>query len=231
MKTKPTLLTIILYIFLFALISSFIFIYYFQKKITPIYITYAEREIRHLTTIVINNSIKKYLDKYSNQNLLEINKDSNKNLTLIHYNTIAINKATNKIAQILQSDLENMTKGNFQKINLKLNTITKEEYEKLNKGLIFTISLGNITGNLLLENLGPKIPLKISLVGEIAANIKTKVKEYGLNNAMIEIYVETKTIESIQMPFLSKEITIKNNIPLTIEIIQGNIPEYYMQNK
>ena len=30
------------------------------------------------------------------------------------------------------------------------------------------------------------------------------------------------------MPFLSKEITITNKIPLTMEMIQGSIPEYYI---
>ena len=48
---------------------------------------------------------------------------------------------------------------------------------------------------------------------------------------MLEIYINTKITTLIQMPFLSKEVTIKNKIPLTIEIIQGNIPEYYIDNK
>jgi len=39
----------------------------------------------------------------------------------------------------------------------------------------------------LLSNLGPKIPVKFDLVGEVIINIETKITNYGINNAMMEI--------------------------------------------
>ena len=227
MKNKPSLLTIIIYIFFLSLLSSLILIYQFQKKLGPNLIICAERDIKHLTTLVINNSIRKYHKKINTNNLLEYN-NTNKEIALIHYNVAAINHATIELNKLLEKDLENMIKGNFKDIQLKLNTITEEQYEKINNGIIFTISSGALTKNSLLANIGPKIPLKLSLVENINTNIKPKVTEYGLNNCLVEIYAEVKTTISIQMPFLSKEITIQNKIPLTMEIIQGKLPEYYI---
>ena len=228
MKKKIPITTIVLYLILFALISAFIFIYYFQKTLGPGLIRCAENEVRYITTLVMNNSIRKYNKENISNNYLEITKNNKGEITLIRYNTKAINDTTTKITELLEKDLQNLTKANFKDIDLKLNTITEDYYEKINDGIIFTISSGTATGNNLLANIGPKIPLKLKLVGEVETNLKSKVKEYGLNNAMIELYIECKATTIIQMPFLSKEITITNKIPLTMEIIQGNLPEYYM---
>ena len=230
MKKKVSKLTVILYLLLISLICSCIFIYYFEKTLGPSLITCAENEVRYLATQVINNSIKKYHKNNNKINFFEMEKNSQKEITLVKYNTKEINKATTIITEILEKDLLNLTKGNIKELDLNLNTITQEYYEKINDGVIFTISSGASTGNSLLANIGPKIPLKLKLVGEVNTELKSKVTEYGLNNALIEIYLDTKVIMVIQMPFLSKKIIIENKIPLTMEIIQGNIPEYYLGN-
>ena len=219
-------LTIILYLILISLILSIIFIYYFQKQLGKPLITCAENNVKEITTIVINNGIKKYHHISNINNILNQEKNNQGEITHIEYNTKIINEEKQKITDILEKDLQLMIKGDFQKLDLK--NITDIYYEKINNGIIFSIPIGTATGNLLLSNLGPKIPLKLKLVGEINTNIKTNIKEYGLNNALIEIYLETKTTTVIQMPFLSKKITIKNNIPLTMEIIQGYIPGYML---
>ena len=219
-------LTIILYLILISLILSIIFIYYFQKQLGNSLITCAENNVKEITTIVINNGIKKYQHISNINNILNQEKNNQGEITHIEYNTKIINEEKQKITDILEKDLQLMIKGDFQKLDLK--NITDIYYEKINNGIIFSIPIGTATGNLLLSNLGPKIPLKLKLVGEINTNIKTNIKEYGLNNALIEIYLETKTTTVIQMPFLSKKITIKNNIPLTMEIIQGYIPGYML---
>ena len=228
MKKKPSLLTILLYIFLLSLITSFILIYYFNKVLGKNIIVYAENEVKYLTTIVINNSIKKYNQESNSANYLIIEKNTKGEINLISYNTKLINQATTKITEILETDLKYLTQANFQKINIKIDTIPKEYYDKIKECTILTIPIGNITGNNLLNNIGPKIPIKIKLVDNVNTIFKTKVKEYGLNNALIETYIEVKVTIAIQMPFLSKKINIKNQIPLTTQLIQGTIPEYHI---
>ena len=226
MKKKPSLLTILLYINLFALISSLIFIYNFQKKLGPELIKSGENQVKYIENLIINNSIRKYLKE--NQNISFIKRKDTK---LIEYDITKINNASIKITEIIENDLKKMIAGNLKDIDLKINTITQEYYEKINNGIIFIVSLGSATGNSLLANIGPQIPLKLKLVGDTKTEIKSEVKEYGLNNAMIEIYAKITTSTIIQMPFLSKKITITNKIPLTIEIIQGTLPEYYIGNR
>ncbi len=229
-KKKKPFFTIILYLFLFSLIASFIFIYHFQKKLGPELIKCAENQVKYLESLVINNSIRKYQKATNNTSFLKKN-ENNQNITMIEYDTKSINEAKIKITEILEKDLLNMMKGNLKEIDLNLDKITKDYYEQIEDGIIFTVSVGTATGNSLLANIGPKIPLKLKLVGNVNSEIESKVSEYGLNNAMIEIDIKVTTTTIIQMPFLSKEITIVNNIPLNMQIIQGNLPEYYIGNQ
>ena len=230
MKKKPSIFNFFLYFFLTVFLCAIIFIYHFEKRIGPSLIKCAEENVEYLMTLVMNNSIKKYHNQIKDVNYLTINKDRSGEIQLISYNTKAINQAKIQITDILEKDLQNLAKGNFQEIDLKLDTITKDYYEKIKDGVIFTVSAGAATGNSLLTNLGPKIPIKLILVGEINTIINSKVTEYGLNNAMIELFIKTEATAIIQMPFISKKIMVTNEFPLTMEIIQGVLPQYYIGN-
>ena len=230
MRKKTTIFTIILYLILVTFILSITLIYYLQKKLGSNLIICAENQITHLTNIIINNSIKNYQSKNNFNNILTINKNNKNEITLIEYNTITINKLKTELTEIIEKDILYMIKGKLNEIYIKLKSITDNYYEQINKGIIFTIPIGSATGNPFLANLGPKIPIKLSLVDNVSVNIETKVTEYGLNNAMIEIYLKTEVITNIQMPFLSKQIKVDNQMPISIQIIQGILPKYYLEN-
>ena len=129
---------------------------------------------------------------------------------------------------MLETDMDHTSEGNIELIGLNLNKLSDDSYEKTDDGIIFTVSIGSATGNYFFANIGPKIPLNLKTVGDITGNINTDIKEYGLNNAMIEVSIELTITTIIHMPFLSKEVTVTNKIPLTMEIIQGTIPNYYL---
>ena len=121
-----------------------------------------------------------------------------------------------------------MVKGDLTAIGLNLNKLSDEYYEKTSDGILFTVSIGSATGNPFFANIGPKIPLNLQTIGDATAEITTNITEYGVNNALIEVSIQLEATTIIQMPFLSKEVTVRNTIPLTMEIIQGTIPGYYL---
>ena len=82
-------------------------------------------------------------------------------------------------------------------------------------------------GNSLLANLGPKIPVRLNLYGDISSEIQTTITNYGINNAMLEASVVMTLEERVILPFVSKQIKIESRIPIAMKLIRGNIPEYY----
>ena len=229
MKKKPPIITFSLYLITITIICATIFIYFFAKQLGTGLIDCAEDEVKHLTSLIMSNCIKKYLDETPNLNLITIERNNN-SIERIQYNTKILNQTKAKILDMLEVDLDYMTDGTLDKIGLNLNKLSDVYYEKTEKGILFMVSIGSSTGNPFFSNLGPKIPLNLKTIGDATADITTNITEYGLNNALIEVSIKLETITIIHMPFLSKEVTTTNTIPLTMELIQGTVPGYYINN-
>lgn len=225
---KHPLLTFIIYLIIIAITCSFLFIYYFANKLGPGLIRCAEDELNRLTSIIMTNCISKYLEQTGELNLLTITRNNNQEIERIQYNTKILNQTRARILEILDDDLDHLVRGEIAATNLNLNKLSDEYYERTSEGIIFTVSMGSATGNPFFANLGPSIPLNLKTVGDTTADITTNITEYGLNNALVEISIILKATTIIHMPFLSKEVTVTNTIPLNIELIQGTIPGQYL---
>ena len=127
----------------------------------------------------------------------------------------------------IQLNLKQIEQGHIDLLDLPDDVLVTYDKNKLKKGIVYEIPTGVILGNSLLSNLGPKIPVKFSLVGDINSTIKTKVTNYGINNAMIEVKIYIKIEEMAILPFVSKRFKIENEIPIAIKMISGTVPNYY----
>ena len=63
--------------------------------------------------------------------------------------------------------------------------------------------------------------------GSITTNIDTKLTNYGINNALVEISINISMEEQILLPYTVKTITVENSIPVVLKIIEGTVPKYY----
>ena len=116
--------------------------------------------------------------------------------------------------------------GDLSKINIRENILSTNVNTK--DGIVLEVPSGIIFDNYLISSLGPKIPVKISLTGEFESFVSTDVKEYGINNAMVTIYINIKASEQITLPFISKRIVVENKIPIFMSLVNGTIPNYYI---
>ena len=192
------------------IILLFLIFNYIGKYITPVIINYAKKEAKKISLEVITSSV--------NINTKDINlfiEDSNG----ISYNTYEINKILESVSKRLRSNLKKLEHGKISIKNINEN--------KLKKGIIYEVPIGVIFGNGLLSNIGPKIPVKLSLIGDIETNIITDIKEYGINNVILKISIEVKVTEQVILPFSEKDIKIKTKIPLVIKLVKGEVPSYY----
>ena len=79
--------------------------------------------------------------------------------------------------------------------------------------------------------MGPKIPIKTNLVGDVISYISAEVDDYGINNSLIKIFVNLKVTQTIILPFYDKNIDMEAKIPIAIKLVAGKIPEYYIGTK
>ena len=100
-------------------------------------------------------------------------------------------------------------------------------YQFIDSGIVCEVPLGALTGNGFVANLGPVIPLRMSFLGQVSSHLKTKVTSYGINNLLLEVYVEVEIKGKISLPKSSDIVAIKVEAPLSIKVISGVVPNYY----
>lgn len=223
---KINVIIILLVLIIISVILVFRFIH---KKVSPILMEYAELQAGKIATYIIRQSVNEEVTKEINvDDLFIITKDDNGNIKAMDFNPLSVNKLLNKITETVNDYLTNLESTEFDKIELPTSISSSFSNSKEGRGLVFEIPSGAVFKNSILSNVGPKIPVKLTLVGDIDSDIKTKVTNYGINNALIEVNVYIHVVEQVILPISTKKINVKMNIPLAVKLVQGEIPEYYL---
>lgn len=213
-KLKINIFIVTIFICIFLSVISIGFI---GQRVIPVFMEYAVSEIKNISVKIINNTISNELDSFDN-NMIEISKNNDNQIQMVDFNSKVVNKILTNLTKRVLSNLEEIENGKKDLAFDKLN---------ISDEIIYEIPLGRITNNIFIGNLGPKIPVKLSIIGDAYSNIKTNVKEYGINNAIVELIVNVTVFERVVMPFISEKVDISVDVPISIRIIQGEIPRYY----
>lgn len=189
---------------------------------------YAESETRKLTILVINKAITKQMSDSWANDIFEVVYNDKGEIILIDFNSQNTAKILSTMTSLIELNLRAIEEGKIDMLELPNNSLESYDMDLLEKGIITYIPFGIATGSSLLFNLGPKIPVKLSLLGDVITGFSTDVTEYGINNALIKLMIDVKVDTRIILPIISEEITINANIPIAMKVVQGKIPDYYM---
>lgn len=217
------------YVLFYILILSFFTALYLTsiagKGLEQVIINYATVETERIANVILNDVT--FIDEdFLDEDLFEISRDNEGNIELINFDTKTTNKLLKEINDNAMKRLSAIEKGDTKDLELS-DSLKGTRLTFLDDGVVCDIPIGSLFHNGLIVNLTASIPIRFSFVGTVSSNIVTDVKEYGFNNALIEVGIEVTIKEKITMPHSTKSIPIKAKVNLTTQIIQGNIPDYY----
>ena len=209
------LIIILIFFFTYTLYSIY------NKKITPKIIDVAEMKLQKFTESFLSNNIGyDILNDEIIKNILVINKNNDGEILYVDYNLdqayLVLDIVTKKLDSLI-NDLENGQVENLDDANI----------ENSKYGLIMKIPMFIASDYALMANMGPTIYLKINFTGSILTNIKSKITNYGMNNALVELYVTIKINEELMAPVVNKTLNIEYDVLIASQVINGRIPEYY----
>lgn len=194
-------------------INTFLIINYIGNKMTPI--------MDELVVKSVNKSMYSYIFNTFNKEVMT-NVDINEILYLTvnkEGEILSIDYRFDKAYQVLSDSLNTL----FININdMKIDSVYYDD----NKGIFF-VPVGIITNNVLLNNLGSKIPCKVVYLTDIQMGFKTKVSNYGINNVLMELYVVIETKNKLINPMETYEFGEKKEVVVASKVIMGNIPSIY----
>lgn len=188
-------------------------------------IYYISRNIVNtITTNTVNNYIRIDLFKKYNINDLIIINYQDKKIVNVDYN---LENAYEILIDIKKNIIEN--------IGSSISAYYNYEYFINNNRVIIEMPFYNYTDNPLIANLGPKIKVGLSMVRLIDGSVKTKIKTYGINSLLVELYVTFTITSAIVVPYEKEADTVNTyEVLISSKVIQGEIPSFYnglLENK
>ena len=191
-----------LIIVLIIIIAFNFIIYIFGKRILPVVLNIGEVKIKSEAIKIMNEeSVNVYSENFKYDDIINIEKDADGNITMIRSDTVKQNYLASQV--VLKCD---------------------ERLSEL-EDLGVKIPLGYLTNNVMFYNMGPKITVKMQQVGNITTSYESEFQSAGINQTRHKIYLNLTTTMRVIVPFNSKEVQVTCQIPVSDTIIVGKIPE------
>ena len=194
------------YILITFLISLFLFIIIFSlysEKLNPKlndYIDFLVKDEIYKKVIKSNNFITNEEINY----ILYIDKNNSNEIVYLDYDIDKTYKLLNKYIDSLKKDNS--------------------------KSKILTVPFFIASDNIIISSLGPKIKFKYEIIDNVKGKIKTKVTDFGVNNALVEMYFELEIGYLVVIPMNKKESVLKTEILISSKVINGKVPTFYGKN-
>ena len=126
--------------------------------------------------------------------------------------------------------------GNIKMVGTNIFTVNKiisdipvymqEEFER-EENSTFKIPIGSFLGSKLFSGRGPKVNIKMQIVGDLDTDLRSEFTSAGINQTLHRIYLEIKCNVVILTPFETIEQKISNQVLLAEGVIVGEIPNSY----
>lgn len=206
-----------LLIFIVAIITV-IFLHYYNKNISPKVLELGKDKIGEITTIYIKNDI---MPKQTDLNrLIKVNTFDGEikdvDIDMDYANVVmdeVVEKIENNITKLESGDISTFKNAN--------------ELKSYNNNLFIKIPLGLSFDGLLFSNLGPKIPVKISFYEHVLGNVDVELSEYGINNALLKVYMIVSLEQKITIPYSKEKVNQDYKLLLGSKVINGTVPSIY----
>ena len=177
---------------------------YFNNYVNPMIVQTNIAVIKAKTNDIINSSVATSLNSQDlYDDLISIKYDTDGNIASISANSFNANKINNQILTDCQNKLSNTT------------------------DLSFYVSLGCFSGVPLLNNIGPKIKIKMLPIGNIQSSFKSNFTGVGINQTYHTISLNYTINVSVLLPGFDKNVTVSSQILIGESIIVGKVPQVY----
>lgn len=175
----------------------------YSKKLNPKlndYIDFLVKDEIYKKVIKSNN----FITNEEVNDILYIDKNNSNEIVYLDYDI-------DKTYKLLNKYIDNLKKDN-------------------SKSKILTVPFFIASDNIIISSLGPKIKFKYEIIDNVKGKIKTKVTDFGVNNALVEMYFELEIGYLVVIPMNKKESVLKTEILISSKIINGKVPTFYGKN-
>ena len=218
----------LLYVFLSMLLSIGALLYYVNARIMPTYLEYAEVQTEKVASYVVNKAINSRTSGVLDVNtIIEDLPPGTTDMITTRLNTEIINQVRAETQSLVKEYLEQAERGDLN----YLPDLDNIEYDvgrmEAGDGIVFFVPMGQVLNLPILGNLGPAIPIRFHIIGNVHSDVISNIREFGINNAYVEVVIHLEVNVQIIIPFASKSAKVEQNIPVAMGLVRGSVPNIY----
>lgn len=211
-------------VLIIILFNTILIVKNFSRNVNNSINNMASKKTKEITALIISSLLtenKIYTEDF--KDIISIKYNEKNEITAVNYDLEKVYVKASELNKLLYSEFSNIENA---KINNKLinESFFKQDSDN---GLILLLPSGYAFNNSLLANLGPSIPIKILFINSVFLNIKTKVTSYGINNALMEVYLTIDVKSSILFPNHTEDINTGKEFLISAKVIEGKVPYIY----
>ncbi|MGJ9457501.1 sporulation protein YunB [Oceanobacillus sp. CF4.6] len=205
-------------------------IWIIDKRVEPVLMEIAEVKTDEFATRAINSAVR-FAEEYSFDEVLNITYDNEGHVATYNWNPSVVSEINRVATDRVEEFFLNVNRGDPITYDYSLHD--PYEYEEGAEGRVeqdptlVEVPLGQVTGNTVLANLGPKIPINLGLVGSVRTNIIREEEEFGINGSWVSLYVDVEADVQIIIPFTTDVKTVNTEIYIDGGAIMGKVPDFY----
>ena len=171
----------------------------------PVLESLATTRVSFVVNSIISQSVQEAIDsgEISYEKLVAFEKDAEGRITAVHSNMAVCNR--------LQSDI----------LDRILNRIDQVPPQDL------SISIGSLSGSVLLAGRGPEISIRMESVGSSSAWFENEFIAAGINQTKHQIILNIEVYVSILLPGFTADTQVSNAVTVAETIIVGSVPDTY----
>ena len=193
----------------------------------PTYLQYAEVQTEKIASYVVNKAISARTTDVLDVNDIIIETQQSDNRVTTIFNTEIINRVRSETSTLIKQYLENAETGDLN----YLPNLQNVEYDvgkmQAGDGIVFFVPLGQAANLPIIGNLGPKIPIRFHIIGNVHTNVESSITNFGINNAFVEVSIHIEVNVQIIVPLASSASHIEQTIPVAMGIVSGTVPQIY----
>lgn len=203
-------------------------IFFFTCILFNLYSKFTSNKLIDVAFIKLNEFMEGFLSNNINFDLLKddvmkdiivINKNKDGEILYVSYDMDQAYYALEVVTQELETAISDLENGN--------KSIKSRNIVSGGKGIALKMPFFTGSSSMFLSNLGPSVYVPVNFVGSILTNIKTKITDYGINNALVEIYVTVVLKTDLISPVSEKTNKIDYDVLVASTVINGRVPEVY----
>ena len=187
-----------------GMLVSFSVIQTLEGQMRPMLVTVSETQVQNAITTLLEQTVSSNLAyrKFSYENMVEIQRDGDGNISALITDMAQMNQFRNEIVAQLLSELEQFNENAIQ------------------------VPIGSLIDSELFWGKGPNIKVKTFTVGTVSAEFESEFSSAGVNQTLHKIWLSLSIPVKILLPGAKIESKVNTQVCVAETVIVGQVPSY-----